>query len=116
MSWSAHKTLATFASGLFLLCVPSASPAGSPSATISGEIAGLVTDSAGIPQMGATVLLFNRQDRLYQRALTSGKGAFSFKTLLPDLYSIRVSLASFVPAIRGNILVEPGMRSVLNVS
>ena len=66
--------------------------------------------------MGATVLLYNRQERLYQRALTNDRGTFTFASLLPDLYSIRVSLASFVPAIRGNIAVEPGMRSVLNVS
>ena len=28
--------------------------------------------------------------------------------LAPDLYSIRVSLSSFLPAIKQNILVQPG--------
>lgn len=66
--------------------------------------------------MGALVMLFNRQDGLAQRVFTDEKGNFTFPGLLPDTYSIRVTLASFVPAIKNNILVQPGMRSVLNVS
>jgi hypothetical protein len=115
MRLSAHKTVAGLVSSLMLLCLPPVSSAASV-ARLSGEIAGMVTDSSGIPQMGATVLLYNRQERLYQRALTNDRGTFIFASLIPDLYSIRVSLASFVPAIRGNIAVEPGLRSVLNVS
>ena len=75
-----------------------------------------VRDGVGIPQMGATVLLFNRQERLFARALTDEKGSFSFLSLLPDVYSIRVSLRSFVPVFRDNIVVQPGVRSVLNVN
>ena len=37
--------------------------------------------------MGASVLLYNRQERLYQRALTNDRGTFIFASLLPDLYS-----------------------------
>jgi hypothetical protein len=116
MSLRAHKTAAGFVSGLFLLALPAVAPAASSLPKLSGEISGMVTDTAGIPQMGATVLLYTRQARLFQRALTNERGTFAFAGLLPDLYSVRVSLSSFVPAIRGNILVEPGMRSVLNVS
>src|SRR5260370_30526540 len=96
---------------LIALFTPVASPA-APLPKLSGEIVGFVTDGVGIPQMGATVLLYNRQERLFQRALTNDRGAFTFASLLPDVYSIRVSLSSFVPAIRGHIQVEPGMRSV----
>ncbi len=35
---------------------------------------------------------------------------------MPDVYSIRVSLRSFVPVFRENIVVQPGVRSLLNVS
>src|SRR5947209_2818115 len=115
MIFSAHKTIAGMLSSLILLSAPAMSRAASIP-RLSGEIAGMVTDTSGIPQMGATVLLYNRQERLYQRALTNERGTFTFASLLPDLYSVRVSLSSFVPAIRGNISVEPGMRSVLNVS
>jgi hypothetical protein len=85
-------------------------------AKLSGAIAGFVRDGVGIPQMGATVLLFSHEDRLFARALTDEKGAFSFLSLVPDVYSVRVSLRSFVPVFRDNIQVQPGMRSVLNVN
>src|SRR3954468_14081927 len=83
---------------------------------LSGAITGRVADSAGIAQMGATVLLFNKQDRQFQKALTDSQGIFKFLGLLPDTYSLKITFASFVPAIRKNILVQPGMRSVLNVN
>ena len=34
--------------------------------SFSGAITGFVTDAAGVPQMGATVLLFNRQERQFR--------------------------------------------------
>lgn len=84
-------------------------------AKLSGSIAGFVRDSAGVPQMGATVLLFNRYERLMERALTNERGLFGFESLTPDIYSIRVSLASFVPAMKQKIAVQPGMQSLLYV-
>jgi hypothetical protein len=102
---------------LGLVCLAVAGPAsGAVSVSLSGAIAGSVTDPNGVPQMGALVMLFNQQDGLSQKLFTDEKGNFAFPGLLPDIYSIRVSLASFVPAIKNNILVQPGMRSVLNVS
>ncbi len=98
---------------LLLLSTP-AFPATSP--RISGSIAGIVRDAAGIPQMGATVLLFNKYEKLLQRALTNDRGAFGFPTLNPDLYSVRVSLASFMPAMKHKIAVQPGMQSLLYIN
>jgi len=83
---------------------------------LSGSIAGVVRDAAGIPQMGATVILYNRSERPIQRALTNEKGEFAFASLVPDVYAIRVTLASFLPALKRNILVQPGMQSLLHVN
>ena len=83
---------------------------------LSGVITGVVSDSMGIPQMGAIVLLYNRQDRVYGKVQTDDLGQFRFLGLFPDLYSVKVTLATFVPALKKNILVQPGMRSVLNVN
>jgi len=66
-------------------------------APLSGSIAGVVRNSSGVPQMGATVFLFNRSERLLGRVMTNDRGLFGFGLLTPDLYSVRVSLASFVP-------------------
>ena len=75
-----------------------------------------MTDVAGKPQPGAMVVLLNRQDRFLQRSATDALGSFAFGDLLPDLYSIQVSLPSFVPAIKDRIQIKPGMRSLLEVN
>ena len=93
----------------------SAAPAASP-IRFSGELGGLVTDPAGNPQPGAIVLLFNKQDRLLLRSATDVAGHFAFSELLPDLYNIQVSLASFLPAAKDRILIRPGMRSLLEIN
>jgi hypothetical protein len=66
--------------------------------------------------MGAIVHLYNRYDKLIDRVLTNATGEFSFDALAPDTYSVRVTLASFVPAIRKNITIQPGMQSVLAIN
>src|SRR5271156_1992902 len=92
---------------------PVALPA--PVSKLSGSIAGYVKDPSGVPQMGATVLLFNHSERLIQRALTNERGIFGFASLAPDVYSIRVTLASFMPAVLQRVGVQPGMQSLLYV-
>jgi hypothetical protein len=115
MTTRTHISVASVVVGL--VCLAAAGPvSGAVSVRLSGAIAGSVTNGDGVPQMGAAVMLFNRQDGLSHKVFTDEKGNFAFPGLFPDLYSIRVTLASFVPAIRNNILVQPGMRSVLNVS
>src|SRR5450432_4358194 len=101
--------------GMVCLTAPSALPATNPF-KLSGAIAGVVTDASGIPQMGASVVLYNRQERIFEKSLTDARGTFKFIGLFPDLYSIKVTLATFVPALKKNILVQPGMRSMLNVN
>jgi len=83
---------------------------------LNGTLAGRVLDAAGIPQMGAVVQLFNKFDRGVGKAITNDRGSFTFDTLIPDTYSLRVSLASFVPAVKRNISIQPGMRSFLAIN
>ena len=66
--------------------------------------------------MGASVFLFNRSERLMKSAMTNERGVFGFGLLTPDLYSVRVSLTSFVPAVKQKIAVQPGMQSLLYVN
>lgn len=66
--------------------------------------------------MGATVLLYDRYDHIVRRALTNDEGKFAFADLLPEAYSIRVTLASFVPAIRRGIAVAAGSENVLQIN
>ncbi len=112
---TAHMTVTALVMGAACLLVPGAARAAN-GLKLSGAIAGTVSNSVGVPQMGATVLLYNRLDRLFGRIITDEHGTFQFAGLTPDSYTVRVMLLTFVPALRRNIMVEPGMRSVLHVS
>ena len=48
--------------------------------------------------------------------MTNERGMFGFALLTPDVYSVRVSLASFIPAVKQKIAVQPGMQSLLYVN
>jgi len=66
--------------------------------------------------MGASVYLYNRYDELVRKGLSNEQGRFAFDALVPDLYSIRVILASFVPAERRNISVLPNTENRLDIN
>ncbi|HEY2842946.1 MAG TPA: carboxypeptidase-like regulatory domain-containing protein [Bryobacteraceae bacterium] len=85
------------------------------SISLSAQILGEVHNSNGVSQMGAAVSLYNRYDQLVRRALSNQDGKFVFDSLTPDVYSIRVSLASFVPALRRNIPVLAGSENLLKI-
>lgn len=83
---------------------------------LTGSIAGLVSNSLGIPQMGATVTLFNHLEKPVASTLTNDRGLFRFDSLPAGLYSVKVSLASFFPARMSHVSVQPGMRRVLSIN
>jgi len=110
-----------FAAGLFvgllgtlgILCSPASGASLNP---LAGDILGQVKDAAGASQMGASVYLYNRYDELVRKGLSNEQGRFAFDALSPDLYSIRVILASFVPAERRNISVLPNSENRLDIN
>src|SRR5579862_2683423 len=83
--------------------------------SVSAQIFGEIRNSAGVVQMGAVVSLYNRYDELLRRGLSNQDGKFVFDGLAPDVYSIGVSLASFVPALRRNISVLAGSENLLKI-
>jgi hypothetical protein len=78
-------------------------------------IAGTVQNALGTPQLGATILLFDNQQRPIQRVLSDARGKFQFAGLLPDHYFVTVVLDAFFPVLKKEILVQPGTRSLLSV-
>jgi hypothetical protein len=81
-----------------------------------GSLGGSVRSTDGIPQMGAVVHLYNRYEKLISKVITNANGEFGFDALAPEVYSVRVTLASFVPALKRNIAIQPGTRSVLAIN
>src|SRR5258708_1819768 len=103
--------------GLALLAAISVIPSpAAPLPSTAGTLVGVVADPGGVTQMGATVLLFNRFEKLVHKALTDERGHFGFDHLVPDVYTVRVSLSTFVPAIRQGIDIKAGMRSFLSIN
>jgi hypothetical protein len=82
----------------------------------SGELLGEVRSATGIVQMGASVMIYNRYDKLIRQALTDSNGKFAFDVLTPDIYSVKVILASFAPALQRNIAVAAGSESILKIN
>ena len=97
------------------LCLPAASWAVSP-VKLAGILEGRVSDDSGKAQLGAVVQLYNHQDRVIGRAVTDDEGFFTFPGLMPDVYSVRVSLGTYLPAFRTGIQVMAGKGSLLDVS
>ncbi|MEO8725749.1 MAG: carboxypeptidase-like regulatory domain-containing protein [Acidobacteriaceae bacterium] len=81
------------------------------------HITGVVRNSAGKPQKGATVEVFaaNASALLaVETALTDDKGKFSVASLLPGQYLLRVSAPAFLPSIQDHINVAQNAHLVLN--
>jgi hypothetical protein len=87
------------------------------SAPNSGKISGVVLDSAGTPQMGATISVTS--DQLFKLStvelLTNDRGRFSTSLLPSGTYSIKVTLAGFLPVIEDHILVNDEHTTVLEI-
>ena len=98
-----------------LLAIAGRGEAADLSLPITGNLLGSVVDRAGTPQMGATVQLFNKYERLIAKSITAPDGRFAFAGLPVDLYAIRVSLASFLPVSREKIAVKAGTDSFLQI-
>jgi len=83
----------------------------------SGKISGVVLDSSGTPQMGATI--FVTSDQLLKLSsielLTNDRGRFSTDLLPSGTYSIKVTLAGFLPVIEQHIQVNDEHTTLLEI-
>jgi hypothetical protein len=98
-----------------LLATAGQAKAADLSLVVTGNLVGSVMDGAGTPQMGATVQLLNRYERVLAKAITAPDGGFVFAGLPLDTYAVRVSQPSFLPAFRDSIAIKPGMDSILRI-
>jgi hypothetical protein len=81
-----------------------------------GTISGIVLDPSGTPQMGATIWLFSEEaGRAIGQVLSDQHGTFFTDHLKPGKYSVRVSLAGFLPATERHVAVVANLTTVLRV-
>src|SRR5882724_10482840 len=92
------RTLSVLATG-FILAIPSFSQN-------FGQITGLVTDSSGGVLVGAAVTVTNPQTSFTRTENTNSAGIYTFPSLLPGAYNVRVGMQGFQSAIRNNVELQ----------
>ena len=82
-----------------------------------GTLSGIVLDSSGTPQMGASVWVISEDTggRIVAQSLSNQQGAFSSDHLKPGIYDVRVSMAGFLPAMEQHIAVVSNLTTLLRV-
>src|SRR5215469_4182023 len=63
--------------------------------TVSGSIAGTVSDPTSLPVAGATVTLTNSDTGVKTVQKTGGAGEFTFTAVLPGRYSVSAEMPGF---------------------
>src|SRR6202047_4712650 len=83
----------------------------------AGKLSGVVRDTVGTPQMGATVEIV--PEFAIKAAslglLTNTQGIFHGEKLTPGLYTVRVTLAGFLPTLEQHVRVNPHVTTVVRV-
>jgi len=86
-------------------------------------LSGIVRDGRGAPQAGALVQLLavrsqNSFDSMMSPAVafTDNHGRYVFARVLPGEYALHASAALFLPALRDNVRLAAGTRTVINMT
>ena len=103
---------------LALMCVSfNARGAEGQSRGASGKLAGMVHDTTGTPQMGASVEII--PEVAIKAAsfglITNTQGIFRGDHLTPGLYTVRVTLAGFLPTIQQHVRISAHLTTVVRV-
>lgn len=82
-------------------------------AQTAGALVGTVADAQGATVPGATVTLISESRGIAIDTQSSGTGDFIFPSVLPDTYTVRVSVDGFKTLERRGVAVSPGDRVVV---
>jgi hypothetical protein len=94
-----------------------ANPIAAQNKPAPGKLSGVVRDSAGTPQMGASVEVVSEATGLAASLgfLTNTRGSFLGDKLAPGYYSVRVTLAGFLPTMEPHIRVASNVTTLLHI-
>ena len=92
-------------------------PAAAQAKPVPGQLAGVVRDTAGTPQLGASVELISEAAGLpiTRGFLTNTQGIFRGEKLAPGFYTVRVTLAGFLPTFEKHIQVNSNLTTVVRI-
>ena len=92
-------------------------PAAAQAKLVPGKLAGVVRDSSGTPQLGASVELIPEATGLAATRgfLTNTQGSFSGDKLAPGFYSVRVTLAGFLPTLEKHVRISSNLTTLVRI-
>ena len=94
-----------------------ANPAAAQAKPVPGKLAGVVRDAAGTPQMGASVELLSEAVGVAatRSFLTNTQGMFRDDKLAPGFYTVRVTLAGFLPTLEKHVRVTSNLTTLVRI-
>jgi len=81
-----------------------------------GSISGTVTDPNGALVPGAQVVLVNPASGVTQHSVTSGAGLYTFISLNPGVYKVKVSQTGFASVTQDKITVDVDQVTEVNIT
>ena len=85
---------------------------------VTGKVTGVVRDAGGTPQMGASVELIPEVAGATVSSLsflTNTQGIFRSDKLVPGLYSVRVTLAGFLPTLQQHVRINANVTTLVRI-
>ena len=84
---------------------------------VAGKVTGVVRDAGGTPQLGASVEIIPEVAGALssQSFLTNTQGIFRGDRLAPGLYTIRVTLAGFLPTLQQHVRINANLTTMVRV-
>ncbi len=90
--------------------------AGAQANAQDNTLSGLIRDSHGAPQVGASVELLRPDFSVVAEVFTDERGRYRLEGILPGVYEVKVSGAMFLPTLRENLQVLAGTKLVVNLT
>jgi Carboxypeptidase regulatory-like domain len=84
---------------------------------VPGNLSGVVRDGAGIPQLGASVQVISEAVPATPALdfLTNTQGVFRSEKLAPGFYTVRVTLAGFLPTLQKHVRVAANLNTLVRI-
>jgi hypothetical protein len=96
-----------------------ANPAVAQLKSVQGILSGVVRDTAGTPQMGATVEVIPESAVAATAPgigfFTNTQGVFRSERLAPGFYTVRVTLAGFLPTLEKHVRVTANLTTLVRI-
>lgn len=87
--------------------------------SVQGSLSGVVRDSSGTPQLGASVEVIPESAIATSASgigfLTNTQGIFRGERLAPGFYTIRVTLAGFLPTLEKHVRVSANLTTLVRI-